>query len=117
LSHFKPSEFDSPDTPGSGRLMDARFLAKVEGARAECGFPWNIVSGYRTPAHNKAVGGAPNSWHMKGKACDVRCRDGARRYAIVAAAIAAGIKGIEVCDGHVHLDDRPTAYLWPDKSK
>lgn len=30
-----------------------------------------IVSGYRTPAHNKAVGGAADSYHMRGEAIDV----------------------------------------------
>lgn len=29
-----------------------------------------ITSGYRTPEHNKAVGGAENSWHIKGLAAD-----------------------------------------------
>lgn len=114
---FKPEEFDSPDAPGSGRLMDAGFTAKLDTARAKCPFPWIVTSGYRTPVHNKKVGGAPNSWHARGKACDIACQDGSKRFQIVAAAIAAGIKGIEVCDGHVHLDDRPEAYLWSDKSK
>lgn len=32
----------------------------------------DVVSGYRSPAHNKAVGGAKNSYHVKGMAADIK---------------------------------------------
>ena len=34
--------------------------------------PIRITSGYRTPAHNKAIGGARRSQHMYGKAADIK---------------------------------------------
>jgi len=34
-----------------------------------------ITSGYRTPAHNEKVGGAKNSLHLYGMACDFITRD------------------------------------------
>lgn len=116
MSFFKPSEFDSPDQPGSGALMNANFLSALEHARGFCDFPWRVTAGYRTPAHNKAIGGATNSFHLKGQAADIACKDAGKRRAIVAAAIQAGIPGIEVCDAHVHLDWGPMR-LWSDKSK
>src|SRR5690606_14068665 len=33
--------------------------------------PVMINSGYRSPAHNKAVGGASGSYHLKGMAADI----------------------------------------------
>jgi uncharacterized protein YcbK (DUF882 family) len=42
------------------------------------GQPLVILSGYRTPAHNRSrkVGGAPNSQHVEGRALDIRPPDG-----------------------------------------
>ena len=42
----------------------------VEPARAHFGLPVRINSGYRAPAVNVAVGGAPDSQHVKGEAVD-----------------------------------------------
>ena len=96
--------------------MDPSFMAKLNLARSQCDFPWIITSGFATPEHNAKRGGVPNSWHMKGKAADIRCRDGRQRRAIVAAAIQAGIGGIEVATRHVHLDDGPPR-MWVDVSR
>ncbi len=37
--------------------------------------PIHILSGYRTPKHNKKVGGAKNSHHVKGVAVDIATRN------------------------------------------
>lgn len=39
--------------------------------RDQYGKPIYVTSGFRCPAHNAAVGGVPNSQHMKGEACDI----------------------------------------------
>lgn len=41
------------------------------------GKPLKVSSGYRTVEHNKAIGGAPHSNHLIGKACDFSDPDGA----------------------------------------
>ncbi|MET4294703.1 uncharacterized protein YcbK (DUF882 family) [Bradyrhizobium sp. LB8.2] len=117
MRFFKPVEFDSPDAPGSGAKMHPGFLSKLDVARSFCSFPWRVTAGYRTAAHNKLIGGASASRHLTGEAADIACTDSSSRYAIVAAAIKAGIKGIEVCDRHIHLDNRSKPTLWSDKSK
>lgn len=117
MKYFKPSEFDSPDAPGSGASMKEAFLSKLDEARGLAGFPWRVTAGFRTNAHNKKIGGATKSYHLSGEAADIACTDSQRRYQIVAAAIQAGIKGVEVCDRHIHLDNRDKPTLWSDKSK
>lgn len=39
--------------------------------------PVRVNSGVRCESHNKKVGGAPNSWHLKGLAADLSCQSGA----------------------------------------
>lgn len=73
--HFWLSEFESRDgapTPG-GVLSNLRRLAPtLEVVRLESGGPLRVGSGYRSPAHNAAAGGAPRSLHLRGLAVDLR---------------------------------------------
>ena len=72
--HFKLKEFMSPgsDSMPPEVLKNLRMLADVlEMVREKHGNrAIHITSGYRTPTHNAAVGGAPNSYHMRGMAAD-----------------------------------------------
>lgn len=47
------------------------LASQLERIRAELGAPLLITSGYRCPDRNHAVGGAPLSQHMLGKAADL----------------------------------------------
>jgi hypothetical protein len=49
----------------------ARLAALLEQVRALVGAPITISSGYRSPALNRAVGGAVNSAHVLGLAADI----------------------------------------------
>ena len=67
--HFKKEEFACK---GTQRLkLDTELLAVLELVRQVFDKPVTITSGYRSPEHNKAVGGAPNSKHMLGIAADI----------------------------------------------
>jgi uncharacterized protein YcbK (DUF882 family) len=68
--HFKLFEFECRCC---GRVMLAtRLVVMLEDLRAALGRPVVITSGYRCHAHNKAIGGAPRSLHMLGRAVDIK---------------------------------------------
>lgn len=47
-----------------------RLCVALEKVRAITGLPLKLGSCYRSPALNKAVGGSPKSYHMRGLAAD-----------------------------------------------
>ena len=49
-------------------LVDDKLVNGLQKIRDHFGKPIKINSAYRTAAHNKAVGGSPNSQHLQGKA-------------------------------------------------
>ena len=55
----------------------------LEPARERLGKPIVVNSGFRCPIHNVAVGGAANSQHVRGEACDCRCDDNRRLAKII----------------------------------
>ena len=73
------------------------------GAAAAIGAKWGTVtSTYRSPEHNRLVGGVPNSYHLSGRAIDIVRRSGVRHADIVAAYRAAGYRLIESLDEGDH---------------
>ncbi len=56
----------------------------------------------RTVAHNRAVGGVPDSYHLLGRAIDVVRRPGITHHQIDVALRAAGFALIESLDEHNH---------------
>ena len=60
------------NTPAPATVANlTRLAALLEQVRAVVGAPIAISSGYRSPALNKAVGGAANSAHVLGLAADI----------------------------------------------
>jgi zinc D-Ala-D-Ala carboxypeptidase len=86
-------------------LVRPRLAESLERLRATVGKPIPIVSGYRCPVHNHAVGGAPDSQHMYGSAADIP-----RGICTSSQATRAGFTGIGTKDGlpiHVDVRDGP----------
>ncbi len=61
-----------------------------------------ITSVFRSAAHNRAVGGVANSYHLRGQAIDVARRPGVSHQAVEAALIVAGYQIIESLDEGDH---------------
>ena len=60
------------NTPGPAIVISLKRLAALlEQVRALVGAPITVSSGYRSPALNRAVGGAASSAHVLGLAADI----------------------------------------------
>lgn len=61
-----------------------------------------ITSAFRTAAHNRFVGGVPNSYHLYGQALDVARRPGVSHQMVDAALRRAGFRLLESLDEGDH---------------
>lgn len=72
-----------------------------------------VVSGYRSPAHNAAIGGAQASQHMEGRAADIRVigvtagEVHAKVLELFGAGQLQGLGGLGAYPGWTHVDIRP----------
>ena len=107
MNHFKLSEFDSPDFPGSGKNMNIEFLQMIDNARELSGHPIKINSGYRTVEHNAIVGGSDTSSHLAGRAADLHCNTSSGRCDLITALIGAAFRRIGIGKNFLHVDNDP----------
>lgn len=106
---FSPREIACKGT--GSLLVDETALDKLQELRDNLGIPLLITSAYRSPEHNKAVGGAKNSYHMKGVAFDIRMEN-QDPHAFELAAREIGFRGVGYYtkQGFMHID------LGPDRT-
>ncbi|HDX6471612.1 TPA: DUF882 domain-containing protein, partial [Escherichia coli] len=91
--HFSRKEFKCKCGKCDYDTIDAELLVILEDVREHFGKPVIINSGNRCPTHNKNVGGAANSYHVRGRAADIV------------------IKGVSPDIVHAYLDGKyPTQY-------
>lgn len=115
MRYFSLDEFDSPDSKGSGSNMDADLLVLLDELRDRYGKPIRVTSGYRTEKHNAAVGGVPESSHMRGYAVDIAASSSRERHDLVKLAIQVGFNRIGIANSFIHLDndpDKPYRVMW-----
>ena len=122
MRYFNYSEFDSPDVQGSGQMMDKRILEMLDEARDKFDNPIHINSGFRTPAHNEAVGGKMpdengngGSSHLKGFAVDISCNNSADRFDLINCLLYVGFNRIGVAKTFIHADidpDKVQGVMW-----
>lgn len=111
--NFSPAEIACR---GSGSLrMSEEALDKLQTLRDRLGKPLIVRSAYRSPAHNKAVGGAPRSKHMDGVAFDIAMANH-DPVAFEEAAQAVGFLGFGFYprSGFIHIDLGP-ARQWGER--
>lgn len=132
--NFSLSEFESKD----GQPMPPEIFKNVallarnlQILRDFIGQPIKINSGYRSPAHNKKIGGAhkivngqriETSQHVKGKAADIVVKG--HKPELVAEIVMELIKngrmtqgGVGVYNSFLHYDIRGTAARWSQRKK
>lgn len=107
--NFKVKEFRCKD--GSEKiLVDVDFVVnKLQLIRDHFEKPVTINSAYRTESYNKKVGGATNSYHVKGQAFDIVVR-GHTPLEVARYAQSLGINGIIQYNTFVHVDSRDSRY-------
>jgi len=119
-TNFTLAEFNCK----SGAPMPPNVLTRIQELannlqvlRDELGASITINSGYRSPAHNAAIGGATASRHVVGDAADIRVRGFTPRQvaAKIEELIAAGKMkqgGLKAYASWVHYDCRGTRARW-----
>ena len=112
--HFRVREFACHD--GSDKiLISDETVAVLEKIRTYFGKPVTITSGYRTAAYNASpkVGGAKNSQHVKGTACDIKVQ-GVPSWAVAGYLESFHHGGIGYYSTFTHVDSRGYRVLWKD---
>ncbi len=114
--HFSLAEMASRDSADAGQdtpgdvYHNLTHLCQdvLEPLRAQFG-PLTITSGYRSVAHNEAVGGAPGSKHTFGMAADIAADDEMQIRIGAAASKLPAVGGFGIYPGRglVHVDTRP----------
>lgn len=112
FKYFTLDEFKCSETGENG--IKEEFVTALDALRFECGFPFKITSGYRSPRHSieaaKPNGGGQ---HTTGFAADIAVDGGHQRFIIVSNALKLGFSGIGVAKGFIHVDMRQTTpVIW-----
>lgn len=125
-ANFSRAEFDCKDgTQVPEILMDnLKELAKnLQVLRDHLGVPVSVTgSGYRTPSHNKKVGGAKKSQHLYAKAADINAKGYTPKQLKdeIEKLIAAGKMkqgGLGLYNSFVHYDIRGFKARWKKGAK
>jgi len=119
-NNFIKSEFDSKD--GAYMTQDVfcniqKLANQLQILRNEIGKPITINSGYRSPSHNKSIGGVKNSQHVLGKAADIVVEgiESDDLALIIEVLINNGEMlqgGLGIYNTFVHYDIRKTRARW-----
>jgi hypothetical protein len=84
------------DAPAGGRAVSMGDVKHI-------GAKWGqVTSTYRSPAHNRRVGGVANSYHLSNRAIDIARRPGVSHWQIAAAYRNAGFSLAESLDEGDH---------------
>jgi uncharacterized protein YcbK (DUF882 family) len=127
--HFGPREFTTyfaRERKGVANEVPPKHLWRhivpvlriADDLRAHFGKPCRILSSYRSPAYNKAVGGAPLSQHLRFNALDITI-DGISPQRVYDKLLEwrregrfTGGLGLYPSSGFVHIDTRGTNAAW-----
>tara|TARA_R110000851_G_scaffold320963_1_gene486092 strand:- start:309 stop:710 length:402 start_codon:yes stop_codon:yes gene_type:complete len=123
-NNFNKIEFESKDGSEMPNwvLVNIKELAKdLQVIRDYIKTPIHINSAYRSPSHNKKIGGKKNSYHIKGMAADITVKGYTPRKLarVILKLIKAGKLedgGLGLYNGFIHWDIRGRKGRWDNSS-
>lgn len=103
--NFKIGEFvRDGDSPDNEQVLNLIALAnRLQLMRDILGKPITITSGFRSPEHNKKIGGAVGSLHLSGMAADIQVKD-MELVKFFNMLNVSWSGGLGLYDYHVHVD-------------
>lgn len=107
---FHLSEFMCKCCGKGADIVRPELLQALQRVRDDWGKPMTIDCGYRCPAHNAAVGGAPDSAHLTGQAADILDENGSLKEWMNADMLALYGLWAEIYEKTVtwlHVQTRP----------
>jgi uncharacterized protein YcbK (DUF882 family) len=119
-NNFTLQEFNSKcgrDIPNNVLPNILQLAKNLQVLRDAIGKSISITSGYRSPQHNKKIGGAKDSQHVKGLAADIKVTGMTpKEVALVIEGLIEQGKmkqgGIGIYPSWVHYDVRGTKARW-----
>lgn len=110
--NFRVKEFACKD--GSDPIfIDKNLVQLLQKIRNHFGKPITINSAYRTPTHNKKVGGETYSQHLYGKAADIKIVGVTpKEIAKYTETLIPNTGGIGIYSSFCHIDVRSTKSRW-----
>ena len=111
-TNFRVREFACSD--GSDPVfVDSELVTALQKIRNHFGVAVTITSAYRTPTHNKQVGGTTFSQHCYGRAADIKVKGVApKTVAKYAEEILKNRGGIGIYSTFTHIDVRLDKARW-----
>jgi uncharacterized protein YcbK (DUF882 family) len=110
-TNFRVKEFACQD--GSDPIfIDSELVSVLQKIRNHFGKAVTITSAYRTPKHNKSVGGTTYSQHLYGKAADIKVQGIAPSEVAKYAETLLDEGGIGIYNTFTHIDVRSTKSRW-----
>jgi len=92
--------------------MEKETILKLTKVRLDFGKKMIITSAARCLEHNRKIGGADNSFHLIGKAVDIKTNSAMHAGQILRLAIKFNFTGIGISkNGFIHLDTRPSEFV------
>ena len=115
IGYFDTAEFESRDGQPSPfkYVVHIGLIDKLNEIREEFGAEILVNSGYRSPEHNRKVGGVWDSQHVQGLAADIRPRklEDLKRLAEICDRLNPN-GGVGFYETFVHVDVRGLRARW-----